>query len=563
MLWAAPMSAPIARLSLIALAAIVAACSAGDLESPPAPSPLGGDSALLEVFAEASAATGVPAEVIATVSYTETRLRFVGGEGDPHHGETDGHGGERIGLMALSVGGVRDTGRAAQLAGLSESALFLDARANVTAGAALLAHLAEGTPRDLADWAPALRAYGGGGAGGQRFADEVLERMRLGWRGTDEHGVFVVCSARSIAAPAEDGFGKLSLAVGYPDSIWNPAYGGNYRNANRGAAQINYIIIHTVQGSYGSAISWFKDPRAKVSAHYVVRSSDGEVTQMVGDEDVAWHDACFNDNTIGIEHEGYVQDPGTWYTETMYMSSAKITAWLAEQYGIPVDRAHIMGHGEAPDCSTHTDPGSGWNWDHYMHLVKNAGKPNLDARLAGADFPARLRSGEKATVYFEFENLGDITWGIDETRLGTQMPQDRASSFFRDGQWLSPNRATGADTANFAPGGVGRFSFEIEAPAVDAPTVFVEHFQLVQEGEAWFGPIVSMSLEVVPAGSDPDDVLPDTSSQDLDLDSEQDLAGGCSAANGSGVSSGGFALLLLGAAWIGRRRPGRRERGLR
>src|SRR4029078_1230864 len=90
----------------------------------------------------------------------------------------------------------------------------------------------------------------------------------------------------------ETGIGKASLAL-YAGALWSPAYSGNYQVASRGAAQINNIVIHTTQGSYSGTISWFKNAAANVSAHYVVRSSDGQITQMVDDKNIAWHDACF------------------------------------------------------------------------------------------------------------------------------------------------------------------------------------------------------------------------------------------------------------------------------
>lgn len=37
-------------------------------------------------------------------------------------------------------------------------------------------------------------------------------------------------------------------------------------------------MIHVTQGSYAGTISWFKDAAAQVSAHYVIRSSDGQIT---------------------------------------------------------------------------------------------------------------------------------------------------------------------------------------------------------------------------------------------------------------------------------------------
>ncbi|NEE28364.1 N-acetylmuramoyl-L-alanine amidase, partial [Streptomyces sp. SID7982] len=74
-----------------------------------------------------------------------------------------------------------------------------------------------------------------------------------------------------------------------------------------------------------------------------------------------------NSSSVGIEHEGYVDDPA-WYTEAMYRSSAALTKHLAARYAIPKDRSHIIGHSEAPGA-THTDPGPNWDWNHYMQLI--------------------------------------------------------------------------------------------------------------------------------------------------------------------------------------------------
>src|SRR5690606_37754439 len=106
-----------------------------------------------------------------------------------------------------------------------------------------------------------------------------------------------------------------------------------------------------------------------VSAHYVIRSSDGQITQMVQDNDIAWHagNSTYNRQSIGIEHEGYVNN-ASWYTNAMYQASANLTRWLCDTYNIPKDRAHILAHSEVPGA-THTDPGPNWDWNYYMSLV--------------------------------------------------------------------------------------------------------------------------------------------------------------------------------------------------
>jgi N-acetyl-anhydromuramyl-L-alanine amidase AmpD len=166
----------------------------------------------------------------------------------------------------------------------------------------------------------------------------------------------------------------------YGRATWYGAHENNFTNTSRESSDpINKVIIHVVQGSWSSALNWFKDGRAQVSAHYTVRSSDGKIGQSVQEQDIAWHAGYwdYNRTSIGIEHEGYVSEPKKWFTDAMYNSSAKLTAYLCKKYKIPIDRKHILGHYEVPGCSgpgggsgCHTDPGSGWNWTRYMRLVR-------------------------------------------------------------------------------------------------------------------------------------------------------------------------------------------------
>ncbi|HEX6427029.1 MAG TPA: peptidoglycan recognition family protein, partial [Niastella sp.] len=108
----------------------------------------------------------------------------------------------------------------------------------------------------------------------------------------------------------------------YPPALWDQANTGNF-TVGRGGVAITNITIHTTQGNYAGTISWFNNPDANVSAHYVIRSSDGQITQMVLEKDRAYHVYNNNSYTIGIEHEGWVAD-ASWYTNAMYNSSAAL-----------------------------------------------------------------------------------------------------------------------------------------------------------------------------------------------------------------------------------------------
>ncbi|MCS5679006.1 MAG: N-acetylmuramoyl-L-alanine amidase, partial [Acidimicrobiales bacterium] len=171
----------------------------------------------------------------------------------------------------------------------------------------------------------------------------------------------------------------------YWAAIWNPT-SCNYSNANRSVGDVDMVIIHTVQGSYSGCISWFHNCASQVSAHYVV-STTGEITQVVDEIDVGWHVRDCNWHTIGIEHEGYVDDPALWYTDAMYSASAGLTADILADWGLPADRNSVQGHDEVGWlCNTnHSDPGSGWDWDYYMSLVGGPPEPE------GADLVGFIR----------------------------------------------------------------------------------------------------------------------------------------------------------------------------
>lgn len=132
------------------------------------------------------------------------------------------------------------------------------------------------------------------------------------------------------------------------------------------------MIIHVTQATYANTLAIFQNPQKKVSAHYVVRSADGHVAQCVRERNVAWHAGNWDYNTrsIGIEHEGWVDKPA-YFTNALYEESARLTATICDQYGIPKDRAHILGHYEVPGTD-HTDPGPNWDWTRYIRLVNFA-----------------------------------------------------------------------------------------------------------------------------------------------------------------------------------------------
>jgi hypothetical protein len=145
------------------------------------------------------------------------------------------------------------------------------------------------------------------------------------------------------------------------------------------------------------------------------------ITQFVFNHDIAYHagNYWFNQHSIGIEHVGFADSPDGWYTQRMYDASAQLAGYLAWIYGIPIDRAHILGHDNVPApaqsfvAGMHWDPGQWWDWPYYLSRVgyyyaqwSNGAAPPAAEVPSGATAPAEaIRT---VTTGSEFSTAGDI-----------------------------------------------------------------------------------------------------------------------------------------------------------
>ena len=243
---------------------------------------------------------------------------------------------------------------------------------------------------------------------------------------------------------------NLSRGSDYPQAIWDPAPDCNFSERTN---QVKSVVIHYTEGSYAGCISWFKNCDAQVSAHYVIRSSDGQVTQMVSEADKAWHARTANGYSIGIEHEAY-GNIWSYFTEAMYQSSAGLVRDICTRYesidghrtfyrdtldnGLCLNSGlhdlggedactKIRGHQHYPDQS-HTDPGPYWDWNYYYKLI-NEGTPitvmegeggNLDHQDYGNDERKIwvIRVPEGSTIQLDFSSFQleadyDFLWIYD------------------------------------------------------------------------------------------------------------------------------------------------------
>ncbi len=164
--------------------------------------------------------------------------------------------------------------------------------------------------------------------------------------------------AVALAAPS------ANAAAPEPSMRFIAASSSNY--SRRSSRRITRIVIHTTEGSESSAINWFKNPRSKVSAHYIVAKS-GRITRMVQDKDVAFHVRNYNSNSIGIENEGFAHR-NTW-TAVQVDALKRLVRYLCEKHGVPKNRSAIVGHNEL-DPSRRSDPGPYFDWNGLIRDIK-------------------------------------------------------------------------------------------------------------------------------------------------------------------------------------------------
>jgi hypothetical protein len=140
-----------------------------------------------------------------------------------------------------------------------------------------------------------------------------------------------------------------------------PGHAGRGRNGR----QPQIIVIHTQAGN-GNPFGWFQSlgtsgPNAADCTIWNPASVDGKLVRYLYDGDTAWTNGSWTDPnlknpvlsglykagiysgdvSLTVENEGF-----STFTDAQYTRLAQIVAWWSDQYKIPIDRDHIVGHSE-------------------------------------------------------------------------------------------------------------------------------------------------------------------------------------------------------------------------
>ena len=133
----------------------------------------------------------------------------------------------------------------------------------------------------------------------------------------------------------------------------------NYTPGREGAYPVDAIVIHVTQGSAASVRSWFNDPSANASTHYMVTRAGG-IVQFVREQDKAWGNGRKNRPTSALVLERINTNPNDWTISIEHEGTGKeeltdiqriASVWLIRDIArrnprIGLNRRQILRHQE-------------------------------------------------------------------------------------------------------------------------------------------------------------------------------------------------------------------------
>ncbi|MCE3282296.1 MAG: family 10 glycosylhydrolase, partial [Chitinophagaceae bacterium] len=258
-----------------------------------------------------------------------------------------------------------------------------DAQTNIRAAAALLRqYYGSNTSANPADWFEAIRLLTGLTDESMKtgLALRIYDVLKKGNKSISLWGEIIdlpatgVSLPKSITEPDRPILAARTTVVDYPNAVANFTT-CNYDNRPAGGLIKYYFIHYIATGTYQGAISWFKNCTSQVSAHYVIRNNDGEVTQVVQENQRAWTQGVtsYNDMGIGVEHEVLASNLAMWDSDPMLTAAANLCINVCNRRGIPKIRrvsngdAGIYGHSDvkATDCPNLTAA----RWTNFLNRL--------------------------------------------------------------------------------------------------------------------------------------------------------------------------------------------------
>ncbi len=335
-------------------------------------------------FKTASEQYGVPMELLMIIGQVESNWVQIGPSID-----------RGWGIMHLVENDYCNTlTEASQLLGLDKQTLKDNPKYNILGAAALLAHYAGEEQKNYAsleDWFKPVKKFTG------LISEDLREMQAKRYFDQLKEGVTskTLWDETIIIDPVEN---QIDQRINAGNKFVDPSLSksSEYEYAISDLTSCNYTVGRNYSidtwvnhwigtGTYAGAISWFHNCSAEASAHFVIRSSDGQITQTVSVYDTAWHCGAYgypynNSRSIGVEHEATIANPDLWYSFYMLNESARMSRYFCDIFYIPMTRSlpGIRGHNDMPGTST-SCPGS-LPWERWMHfLTLSTNTPEVNA----------------------------------------------------------------------------------------------------------------------------------------------------------------------------------------
>lgn len=207
------------------------------------------------------------------------------------------------------------------------------------------------------------------------------------------------------------------MAVPRPNIVWRGAHPNNFTVGRQGVNRDGRNTFHHVVGSAESAVLVFNNPNRQASSHFVITESPNTIFQCVRIEDTAWCDGNWDSNlrTISMEHHG---DWRFGYNNPQVLeNSAKLVAWLIENYGVnryirhrDVSRSPTVCPGDLPVEAI---------WNRAHEIIRQHQAPPPDTRPEWlknrGEVPGKMVYAQTAGIFVY--NLNDGKSPLDSRRF--------------------------------------------------------------------------------------------------------------------------------------------------
>ena len=195
-------------------------------------------------------------------------------------------------------------------------------------------------------------------------------------------------------------------------------YSQNFSKKSRSLRDIKFVIIHyTGMQSEIESINRLKDPKKKVSCHYLINRK-GKIIRMVNDKKIAWHAGKskwkkfvdLNKSSLGIElvnkgHRLGYQN----FTKPQIKSVIILCKLLKKKYSIREE--NFLGHSDIAPLRK-VDPGEKFPWEKLS-------KYKIGRWYKESKFKFKIDQKETKKIFFKnLEKIGYRYFNLKNRKVG-------------------------------------------------------------------------------------------------------------------------------------------------